>query len=119
MYHFPETLRLAETASETYLAELHTYTPPGVKTTEEFEAKYGKELWKTDEDAYDYLVKVEPAQRAYKELGVKAVITGRRRSQGADRQDLPVVEVDSTGLIKINPLIDWSFKDVRDYIDKE
>ncbi|KAJ9117340.1 hypothetical protein QFC20_000488 [Naganishia adeliensis] len=119
MYHFPETLRLAQIASETYLAELHTYTPPGVKTTEEFEAKYGKELWKTDEDAYDYLVKVEPAQRAYKELGVKAVITGRRRSQGADRQDLPVVEVDSTGLIKINPLIDWSFKDVRDYIDKE
>lgn len=119
MYHFPETLRLAQTASETYLAELHTYTPPGVKTTEEFEAKYGKELWKTDEDAYDYLVKVEPAQRAYQELGVKAVITGRRRSQGADRQDLPVVEVDSTGLVKINPLIDWSFKDVRDYIDKE
>ncbi|KAJ9106104.1 hypothetical protein QFC21_001246 [Naganishia friedmannii] len=119
LYHFKETIQLAETASETYLAELHTYRPPGVQTAEEFEAKYGKELWKTDEDAYDYLVKVEPAQRAYKELGVKAVITGRRRSQGADRQDLPVVEVDSTGLIKINPLIDWSFKDVRDYIDKE
>lgn len=88
-------------------------------TTSEFEAKYGAKLWETDEDTYDYLVKVEPAQRAYQELGVKAVITGRRRSQGADRADLPVIEVDSTGLLKINPLINWSFKEVKEYIDKE
>lgn len=50
---------------------------------------------------------------------MKAVITGRRRSQGADRAELRVVEVDERGLIKINPLIFWSFKEVKDYIDKE
>lgn len=50
---------------------------------------------------------------------MKAVITGRRRSQGADRENLPAVEVDSTGLIKINPLISWTFGDVKAYVDKE
>jgi phosphoadenosine phosphosulfate reductase len=105
--------------SDNYLAPLHIYKPPGVNTVEEFEAKYGERLWETDEASYDYLVKVEPGARAYKELGVKAVITGRRRSQGAEREGLKAVEVDERGLIKINPLITWSFKEVKEYIDKE
>ncbi|WOO85539.1 Phosphoadenosine phosphosulfate reductase [Vanrija pseudolonga] len=119
LHHFPETKELATTASDTYLAPLHTYTPPNVATAEEFAAKYGDKLWETDEASYDYLVKVEPAARAYKELGVRAVITGRRRSQGADRADLKVLEVDERGLLKVNPLITWSFKEVKDYVDKE
>lgn len=110
---------MAQTASDTYLAPLHKYTPPGVSTSQEFEAKYGAKLWETDESSYDYLVKVEPAQRAYEELGVKAVITGRRRSQGAEREGLKVIEVDERGLIKVNPLIEWTFKQVKEYIDKE
>lgn len=104
---------------ETYLAPLHIYRPPGVSTPQEFESKYGERLWETDEASYDYLVKAEPGARAYKDLGVKAVITGRRRSQGAERENLKVIEVDERGLIKINPLISWSFKDVKAYIDQE
>ena len=119
LYHFPETLELAQTVSDTYLATLHTYRPPGVSTTAEFEAKYGERLWETDEGAYDYLVKVEPAARAYKELGVRAVITGRRRSQGAERAGLKAVEVDERGLIKVNPLAFWGFKEVKAYVDQE
>ena len=119
LHHFPETVQLAEDAAQNYLAPLHTYTPPSVSSAEEFAAKYGERLWETDEASYDYLVKVEPAARAYAELGVKAVITGRRRSQGAEREGLEVLEADERGLIKVNPLISWSFKQVKDYVDKE
>ena len=119
LHHFPETLQLAETASETYLAPLHIYRPHGVSTIKEFAAKYGERLWETDETSYDYLVKVEPGARAYKELGVRAVITGRRRSQGAERENLQVLEVDNRGLIKVNPLGGWTFKQVKEYVDKE
>lgn len=117
LYHFDETLDLARRVERKYKLELKTYRPPGVSTVHEFEAKYGERLWETDEDTYDYLVKVEPARRAYDELGVKAVITGRRRSQGADRAALEPIEVDSTGLVKVNPLCRWRFQDVKDYID--
>ncbi|KAK4048066.1 3'-phosphoadenylsulfate reductase [Microbotryomycetes sp. JL221] len=117
LYHFKQTLKLIDTVENKYKTKVHVFTPPDVKTTEEFEAKYGTELWKTDEDTYDYLVKVEPARRAYAELNVKAVITGRRRSQGADRAALEPLEIDSTGLIKVNPLCRWSFDDVKSYID--
>lgn len=59
---------------------------------------------------------MEPARRAYEDLGVKSVITGRRASQGADRASLQPLEVDSTGLIKLNPLFAWTFPFVEWYI---
>lgn len=95
---------------------MHVYTPPGTATVAEFEKKWGPQLWEKDDETYDYLVKVEPARRAYEELGVKAVFTGRRRSQGNDRASLQAVEVDETGLVKVNPFLNWSFAQVDDYV---
>src|ERR1700722_11692170 len=60
--------------------------------------------------------KTEPACRAYEDLGVKAVITGRRATQGGDRATLQPLEVDSTGLLKVNPLFAWDFNQVQSYI---
>ena len=118
LYHFQETIDLAKRVEEKYNARLHIYIPNGVNNVNQFEAIYGSELWKTDEDMYDYAVKVEPARRAYDELNVKAVITGRRRSQGGERSSIPAIEIDETGLIKVNPLASWSFNEVKDYADK-
>jgi phosphoadenosine phosphosulfate reductase len=47
---------------------------------------------------------------------VKAVITGRRQSQGGERAHLQPLEVDSTGLLKFNPLLAWTFDEVETYI---
>ena len=59
--------------------------------------------------------KVEPLGRALK--GFKAWICGLRREQSVTRADLDVVEWDgANGLYKINPLIDWTEKQVWDYI---
>jgi len=71
----------------------------------------------SNEDDYDHWAKVEPAQRAYVELDVQAIITGRRSSQGAARATLKPLEVDSTGLLKLNPFFAWSFAQVKAYID--
>jgi len=117
LYHFPETLDLAAAASQKYGAEMHVYMPPAAQSVAQFEAIYGERLWEVDEESYDYLVKVEPSRRAYDELNVGGVITGRRRSQGGDRASIPIVEVDETGLVKVNPLANWSFKDTKAYID--
>ncbi|ODV91613.1 hypothetical protein CANCADRAFT_179 [Tortispora caseinolytica NRRL Y-17796] len=118
LHHFNETLDLVDRVRSRYNSDLHVYKPAGVSTGQEFAAKYGKELWETDDLKYDYLVKVEPLRRAYEELNVKAVVTGRRRSQGAARSSLNVVELEpETGVVKINPLADWSFEMVKKYID--
>jgi phosphoadenosine phosphosulfate reductase len=117
LYHFQETLDLVEKIKARYSnINLHIYKPEGVNTTAEFEAKHGTELWKHNPDNYDYTAKVEPAQRAYADLSVAAIFTGRRRSQGAKRESLDIIEIVEGGLIKINPLASWSFAQVQEYI---
>lgn len=119
LHHFPETISLVERVRSKYpLVNVHVYKPDGVDTTDEFTRKYGETLWEADDELYDWVAKVEPAQRAYRELPVAAVLTGRRRSQGGKRGDLDILEVDEAGLIKVNPLANWSFQQVRDYVEQ-
>ena len=117
LHHFPETLALVEQVRSKYpLVNLHVYKPEGVETAEELAEKYGERLWETNDELYDWVAKVEPAQRAYRELQVNAVLTGRRRSQGGKRGDIAIIEVDEAGLIKVNPLANWTFENVQDYV---
>ncbi|HTN69863.1 MAG TPA: phosphoadenylyl-sulfate reductase [Methylomirabilota bacterium] len=60
--------------------------------------------------------KVEPLKRALQNLD--AWMTGLRREQGVTRAHVQKVEIDSDhgGIVKINPLADWTQKQVWDYI---
>ena len=62
--------------------------------------------------------KVEPLNRALK--GVDAWMTGLRREQAVTRADVRRIELDEShgNIIKINPLVDWSYDDVWNYIRK-
>lgn len=117
LHHFPETLSLIDRIRKRYpLVNLHVHKPAGSDTAEEFARQHGERLWETNDELYDWLAKVEPAQRAYRELQVGAVLTGRRRSQGGKRGDIDVIGVDEAGLVKVNPFANWSFEQVQDYI---
>ncbi|KAM6523853.1 3'-phosphoadenylsulfate reductase [Fusarium solani] len=118
LYHFQETHDLVDRVKARYPnVPVHIFKPDGVNTAEEFEDMYGKEMWNTASEMYDWIVKVEPLQRAYEELKVAAVLNGRRRSQGAARGSIPIIEYDDErAVVKINPLATWSFKQVNDYI---
>lgn len=117
LYHFPETLSLANNAASRYRTELNVFKPLDCVSAHDFEQKYGTKLWETDESTYDYLVKVEPSRRAYRELGIKAIITGRRRSQKGERESINILEIEEgTGLLKLNPLAHWDFSRVLTYI---
>ncbi|KAL6309805.1 phosphoadenylyl-sulfate reductase [Sparassis latifolia] len=116
LHHFPETYELVEEVKKKYGSSIHVYKPEGCDAVTDFEKKHGERFWEVDEQTYDFVVKVEPARRAYEELGVKSVITGRRASQGADRANLSPLEVDNTGLLKLNPLFAWTFPFVEWYI---
>lgn len=119
LHHFPQTYELVEKIKAKYNPTLHIYKPLDTENEQEFAAKHGDTLWESNEDLYDFLVKVEPAQRAYRELGVNVVLTGRRKSQGGARSELPVVEVEeASGIIKINPLWNWDFAQVKQYISE-
>jgi len=60
--------------------------------------------------------KVEPLGRAL--TGLQAWITGLRRDQAVTRRDVAKVDVDRAhgGIVKLNPLADWSTDDVWRYV---
>lgn len=118
LHHFKETYELVDRVRARYPnVPVHVFKPDGADTAAELEETYGAELWNVAGDMYDWIVKVEPLQRAYDELHVTAVLNGRRRSQGAARGSIPIMELDEErAIIKINPLAAWSFKQVNDYI---
>ncbi|KAI1343318.1 phosphoadenosine phosphosulfate reductase [Xylariaceae sp. FL0016] len=118
LYHFQETYALVDRVKARYPnVRLHVYKPDGAETAQEFEERYGANLYDEAAELYDWIAKVEPQQRAYADLNVAAVFTGRRRSQGGERDKIGVLEVDEErGIVKINPLVDWSFAQVQAYI---
>ena len=62
------------------------------------------------------LRKVEPSARFLADLD--AYVTGLRRGQHLTRSDTRKVEVDRAGggILKVNPLVDWSHDDVWQYV---
>jgi phosphoadenosine phosphosulfate reductase len=115
LHLFPETLETASKAEAFYGLNLHTYQAQGVNSRAEFAERYGDTLWERDVDQFHYLTKVEPMQRALDELQVTAWITGRRRDQSETRAQLPIFERDSDGRLKINPLANWTKKEIWAY----
>jgi phosphoadenosine phosphosulfate reductase len=76
---------------------------------------YGDELWKRDPDACCGIRKVEPMRRALSEVDCWAA--GVRREDSASRAKSPKFGWDKRfGIWKINPLADWTEKDVWNYI---
>jgi phosphoadenosine phosphosulfate reductase len=60
---------------------------------------------------------MEPLNRALQ--GAKVWITGLRAEQSDNRADMPIIEWDENRqLWKINPLIDWSFSQLENYLQE-
>jgi phosphoadenosine phosphosulfate reductase len=74
---------------------------------------YGRDLPKEDPNLCCYLRKVEPMQDALQ--GLKAWITGIRRDQTTARAAAKILEPQPDGLLKINPLLNWSESEVEAY----
>ena len=112
-YQFPETLELRERLKEKYGIEV-----VWVRSEEsvlEMENRFGGPIYSTRPDECCRIRKVEPLRRAVK--GWSAWISAIRRDQTPDRANSGIVEWDSKfDLVKINPLANWSKKDVWDYI---
>ncbi|QKG80951.1 phosphoadenylyl-sulfate reductase [Tenuifilum thalassicum] len=114
---FYETYELIERTSLRYKKNIEIYFP-SPEDVEKMVTEKGINLfYQSIENRKECcrVRKIEPLKRAFKELDVW--ICGLRRSQSATRTDNQLVEWDeANGLIKLNPLIDWSEEDVWKYI---
>lgn len=104
--HFPETLSYARELSDVLkLTNVHWLTPdPALVSRIDPDG----DLWSTTPNRCCWLRKVEPLDRAVKELGIEALITGRKRYQTAERAEMATIELDDKGIFRINPLANWT-----------
>jgi phosphoadenosine phosphosulfate reductase len=110
---FPETYRLMDRIEERYgisIERVYSLLSP-----EEQERTRGAALWSSDPDLCCQLRKVEPLRRKLGDL--KAWITSIRHDQTSARAGARRVEWDAKfNLVKINPIVDWTSKQVWRYI---
>jgi phosphoadenosine phosphosulfate reductase len=103
-YHFPETLETVEKVRRKYGLNLRMMTVP----------THDEDLWKVDPENCCSAVKVGQLDRAL--AGKEAWMSGLRRDEAETRMNAPIVARDLRGLIKVNPIANWTADDVAGYI---
>jgi phosphoadenosine phosphosulfate reductase len=110
---FPETYNLMDRVEQKYGVTIERVFP--LSSPEEQERVHGPALWQRNPDQCCNLRKVEPLRRKLGDL--RAWITSIRRDQTADRAHAGKIEWDDKfGLVKVNPIADWTSKQVWQYI---
>ena len=114
-YQFAETLQLRERIKDRYNIAVEMVQPE--LTVAEYEAEHGGPLYGLRPDQCCHDRKMVPLRRAV--VGYEAWISAIRRDQTADRGRASVVQWDAKfNLVKVNPLLSWTKKDVWGFIVK-
>lgn len=115
-YLFPETHECRAALESKYGMKFEALMPR--ITVAEQDAKYGKDMFGFDSDKCCEIRKVEPLQRKLDTLD--GWITGLRREQSDTRKQTGIFELNKRPngkpIIKVNPVADWSKKQVWDYV---
>jgi phosphoadenosine phosphosulfate reductase len=112
-YHFPETIGTRDAVSAIYPVNVVNVTPP--TTVAEQDAELGPKLYSRNPDLCCYLRKVVPLEQSLEPYD--AWITGVRREETNARSDTKVVQWDARRqMVKVNPIVEWTQRDVDDYI---
>jgi phosphoadenosine phosphosulfate reductase len=103
-YLFPETYQFIDELTDKLKLNLKVYR--AAESAAWQEARYGK-LWEQGVEGiekYNEINKVEPMNRALKELNAQTWFAGLRREQSGSRATLPVLAV-QRGVFKVLPII--------------
>jgi phosphoadenosine phosphosulfate reductase len=117
-YLFPETYRFVDQLTARLALNLRVYRSEMSPAWQE--SRFGRR-WEQGLDglnAYNYDNKVEPMQRALRELSVGTWFAGLRRSQSSSRAAVNFVSWSGGERCKVHPLADWSDRDVYRYLQQ-
>jgi len=115
-YHFKETLEVADKVEQRY-PDQKLVRAKAILSREEQNRVYGRALYRTNPTACCRMRKVEPL--AVNLSPYAGWVTGLRRADGPTRAEAPALSLDSTGRLKISPLVTWSLEDTDEYIDNK
>jgi phosphoadenosine phosphosulfate reductase len=117
-YLFPETYQFVDELTEKLGLDLRVYRSKMSPAWQE--ARYGQRWTQGVEgiSAYNRDNKVEPMERALREVNASTWFAGLRRKQSDSRADVPFLTWSQGDRWKVHPIADWSDRDVFDYLKK-
>ncbi len=80
------------------------------------DAEIPEELYLSDPDQCCYLLKVLPTRWAIEQMKASCWITGLRCTEGRTRTDFEEIEERDRGLVKLNPILIWTEREVWQYL---
>jgi len=114
---FPETIDLIDKTNKLYDINISVFFPESPLVEKMVNSKGINLFYESIENREEccHIRKIIPMKRALK--GVKAWVSGLRSEQSVTRQGLSIVSWDEKfGLVKINPLLDWTETQLWDFI---
>lgn len=116
---FPESYELLQLTRSKYRINIDTFFPDALQVESLVNVKGPMSFYNSVADRKECcrIRKIEPLTRAL--AGMQIWITGLRASQSEARSGIPAFEWDPVfGLIKYNPLRDWSLEEVRSSLER-
>jgi len=116
---FQETYDVFHRTKKKYKTDIKVYFPEAKAVEELLEKKGPNSFYESVENRKEccFIRKVAPLKKAL--TGNEVWITGLRAEQSDNRQNLDLFEYDDNfKIIKFNPLLKWTLKEVEEYLEK-
>lgn len=117
-YGTPATYRFADELAERLLLNLKIYRPRRSRAHREAVDGPLPQLGDPRHKAFTEEVKLEPFDRAMRELATEVWITGIRADETAERAASRPVSLARDGIVKVAPVLYWTSRQMNDYVKK-
>ena len=117
-YNKPETYKFADDVTKKLDLNLTVYTPVVSAARRDAIMDGIPNIDNHAHGEFSEQFKLEPFKRAMKEINADVWLTAVRREQTAVRQKMDTVTLGPNGVIKVSPLLNWTYNDMKNYLQK-
>lgn len=115
-YNTPATYRFADDLAKRLDLNLVTYLPRRSRAHREAVEGATPDIEDPRHEAFTREVKLEPFERALREMDPDVWFTALRAEDTPERARMAAVSRNADGLLKVSPLLHWSARDLHEYL---
>lgn len=116
-YNSSATYRFSDKLMSELNLKVDVYTPEMTSARRNVLMKGIPEVGEPLHEEFTRQVKLEPFERAFREINPEVWITGVRKEQTEHRKNLEIVSWTTEGYLKVAPILEWTEEDLDDYLE--
>lgn len=117
-YFTPATYRFAHRLIQDMNLNMHIYSPIWTRAYRDVVMDGTPDMDSPHFEEFTRQVKLEPFERAMKDMNPDIWLTAVRRDQTAHREGMQTVSQDPRGFLKVAPVLDWDRPAIENYLQE-